>query len=239
MRLPSGGRHDRSALQAALADRILLARRMREAGLGEAVDLEIHENQSVFVSTAQRGVVRVHRGFAYAPDRVLKAIVTFVRPGASRTAVSDAENRLLAFPVHEFVPPRKVRPRVRRSRPTDRADIKRLRKLHHQLNQLHFAGGLQPVPIRISHRMETKLGEITLGFPEVEVAEITVSRKHLDGDGWEEVRHTLLHEMVHQWQAASGMPVDHGEEFRQKARELGISPAAARDVEASGQAGLL
>jgi len=45
--------------------------------------------------------------------------------------------------------------------------------------------------------------------------------------------------MVHQWQAESGMPVDHGEEFRQKARQLGISPAAARDVEASGQAGLL
>lgn len=239
MRLPGGGRYNRSASQAALADRILLARRMREAGLGEAVDLEIHENQSVFVSTAEREVVRIHRGFAYAPDRVLEAIVTFVRPGAGRTAVSDAENRLLAFPVHEFVPPRTVRPRVRRARPTDRADMKRLQKLHHQLNQLHFAGGLKPVPIGISHRMRTKLGEITLGFAEADVAEITVSRKHFDGDGWEEVRHTLLHEMVHQWQAESGMPVDHGAEFRQKARQLGISPAAARDVAASGQAGLL
>ena len=239
MRLPGGGWYNRSASQAALADRILLARRMREAGLGEAVDLEIHENQSVFVSTAEREVVRIHRGFAYAPDRVLEAIVTFVRPGAGRTAVSDAENRLLAFPVHEFVPPRKVRPRVRRARPTDRADIKRLQKLHHQLNQLHFAGGLKPVPIGISHRMRTKLGEITLGFAEADVAEITVSRKHFDGDGWEEVRHTLLHEMVHQWQAESGMPVDHGAEFRQKARQLGISPAAARDVAVSGQAGLL
>ncbi len=239
MRLPGSGRYNRSASQAALADRILLARRMREAGLGEAVDLEIHENLSVLVNTTGRGVVRVHRGFVYAPDRVLEAIVTFVRLGANRTAVSDAEKRLLAFPVHEFVPPRKIRPRVRKARPTDRADTKRLRKLHHQLNQLHFGGGLKPVPIRISHRMKTKLGEITLGFPEADVAEITVSRKHLDGDGWEEVGHTLLHEMVHQWQAESGMPVDHGEEFRQKARQLGISPAAARDVEASGQAGLL
>ena len=237
--MPGSERYNRSASQAALADRILLARRMREVGLGEAVDLEIHENLSVLVNTTGRGAVRVHRGFAYAPDRVLEAIVTFVRPGASRSAARDAEKRVLAFPVHEFVPPRKIRPHVRRARPTDRADIKRLRKLHRQLNQLHFAGGLKPVPIRISHRMRTKLGEITLGFPETHVAEITVSRKHLDGDGWEEVRHTLLHEMVHQWQTESGMPVDHGEEFRQKARQLGISPAAARDVEASGRAGLL
>jgi hypothetical protein len=34
--------------------------------------------------------------------------------------------------------------------------------------------------------------------------------------------------MVHQWQAETGRPVDHGREFRRKARELGIEPLARR-----------
>ena len=42
--------------------------------------------------------------------------------------------------------------------------------------------------------------------------------------------HTLLHEMVHQWQHETGRPVDHGTEFRAKCREVGITPAARRDV---------
>ena len=41
---------------------------------------------------------------------------------------------------------------------------------------------------------------------------------------------TLLHEMVHQWQHETGRVVDHGAEFRRKAREVGITPAARRDV---------
>ena len=38
----------------------------------------------------------------------------------------------------------------------------------------------------------------------------------------------MLHEMVHQWQAESGLSVDHGPTFRRKARELGIEPQAQR-----------
>jgi hypothetical protein len=32
----------------------------------------------------------------------------------------------------------------------------------------------------------------------------------------------LLHEMVHQWQAENGLPVDHGAVFRRKAQEVGV-----------------
>jgi hypothetical protein len=37
-----------------------------------------------------------------------------------------------------------------------------------------------------------------------------------------------LHEMVHQWQAETGLPVDHGASFRRKAREVGVLPGAKR-----------
>jgi hypothetical protein len=55
-----------------------------------------------------------------------------------------------------------------------------------------------------------------------------MSRRHLRHDAWEEVEHTLLHEMVHQWQAETGQPVDHGPGFRRKAREVGALPRARR-----------
>jgi hypothetical protein len=33
---------------------------------------------------------------------------------------------------------------------------------------------------------------------------------------------------VHQWQAETGRPVDHGTEFRRKARQVGITPRTVR-----------
>jgi len=40
--------------------------------------------------------------------------------------------------------------------------------------------------------------------------------------------HTLLHEMVHQWQQECALPVAHDRAFRAKAREVGINPGAVR-----------
>ena len=60
--------------------------------------------------------------------------------------------------------------------------------------------------------------------------EIAISYRHVTRDGWHEAEQTLLHEMIHQWQAESGRPVDHGAMFRQKAREVGVTPRAMRDV---------
>jgi hypothetical protein len=47
------------------------------------------------------------------------------------------------------------------------------------------------------------------------------------------VEHTLLHEMVHQWQAETGIPVDHGPTFRRKARQVGVLPGAKRSLRGS------
>jgi len=57
-----------------------------------------------------------------------------------------------------------------------------------------------------------------------------ISKFHIEHDGWGEVEHTLLHEMVHQWQVESGLALDHGPVFRRKARAVGIVPSAVRDV---------
>ena len=50
---------------------------------------------------------------------------------------------------------------------------------------------------------------------------------------WAEVEETLLHEMVHQWQAETGRAVDHGAEFRRKAREVGGVPRAVAGPKAA------
>jgi hypothetical protein len=103
-----------------------------------------------------------------------------------------------------------------------------LGRLHEALNQAHFDGVLQTIPIRLSGRMRTRLGELRLDRRTCRPVCIGISRRHLRRDGWIAVRETLLHEMVHQWQAETGRPVDHGTEFRRKARQVGITPRAVR-----------
>ena len=62
--------------------------------------------------------------------------------------------------------------------------------------------------------------------------EIAISFRHFRRHGWDEALHTLLHEMVHQWQDETGRPIDHGRDFRRKAREVGVTPAAKRVADA-------
>jgi hypothetical protein len=62
--------------------------------------------------------------------------------------------------------------------------------------------------------------------------EIAISARHCHRDGFASALETLLHEMVHQWQAETGRAVDHGREFRRKAREVGITPRAVADLPA-------
>lgn len=222
----------RKQSEAALADRHLLGSRLRSAGLAGAVIVEVHENASVMVSRTRTGALRVHRGYAYASDHVLEAIVRYITPGAGRVGVKEAENILLSFRVHDYVPPKKIHMRKSRLKTGDRTYIRKLRKLHQALNELHFKTKLSHVPISVSHRMRIRLGEITIADCEPKVVQISLSRAHLERDPWKEVECTLLHEMVHQWQVETGLEADHGREFREMARRVGIQPAATRDVAA-------
>jgi hypothetical protein len=63
--------------------------------------------------------------------------------------------------------------------------------------------------------------------------EIAISRRHIARHPWAEVEHTLLHEMVHQWQAETGLPVDHRAAFRRKAAQVGALPDAKRALMAT------
>jgi hypothetical protein len=132
----------------------------------------------------------------------------------------------MAFPAEEHAPapPRLVR--EPRPRPGDERLLTRLRQLHVELNALHFGGVLSPITILVSSRMRRRLGEVRLDRRTNRAVSIAISRRHIRRDGWAQATATLLHEMIHQWQAETGQPVDHGRRFRRKAVELGIEPSA-------------
>jgi len=213
------------------ADEALLRLRLMEAGIAAERPIEIHENSTVLVSLTPRGVLRLHRGFAYAADKVLQALAAFAHPEAGPADQRRAEQMIVAFPIDRYVR-RRERRRARRElpRPGDRGLLARLRQLHGELNERHFDGKLGRIDLRISSRMRTRLGELTVDAESHRALEIAISRHHVERDPWEEVVHTLLHEMVHQWQVEEGREADHGPGFRRKAREVGIAPVATRDI---------
>ena len=205
----------------------VLAHRLKLLGLREVDRVLTHTNRTVMVSLARR-VLRLHRGYASAPDRVLRAIVRFLDPRVPRVLRRVAEREFLGFPVEEYAPPPERPVRRERPRPGDIMLLQQLTDLHQRLNAAHFGGALGSIPIRLSGRMRTRLGELTMDCRTGRVEEISISRHHIRRHPWSEVEHTVLHEMVHQWQAESGLAVDHGPSFRRTARELGIEPQARR-----------
>ncbi|HEY4649009.1 MAG TPA: SprT-like domain-containing protein [Gemmatimonadales bacterium] len=205
-----------------------LPTRLRELGLAEVDRVLTHTNSTVMLSLSRR-TLRLHRGYAFAPDDVLRAIVQFLNPRVPRVRRRAAEREFLRFPVASYVAlPHRAR-RHERPRTEDRIPLQRLKDAHRALNLLHFGGTLGELPIRLSGRMKSRLGELVVnqdGKPK----EIGMSRRHIRRHDWCEVEHTLLHEMVHQWQAETGLEVDHGPTFRAKAREVGVLAAAKRKV---------
>lgn len=115
-------------------------------------------------------------------------------------------------------------------RGTDADAVRRLAESFQALNARHFGGALPPVPIAVSGRLRRRLGQITIERATGRPLGITIARRHVATHEWREVEETLLHEMVHLWQCASGQRVDHGPRFRAKAREVGVTAAARRTV---------
>jgi hypothetical protein len=221
------GRRDASQLELGFvataprdADELLVC--LRQLGLTRIKRCRLTRNRNVMVSFGG-GDLRVHEGYLNAPEPVLRAIVTFIE-GRTRPDRRAAQRVIVAHPI------RTPRPPARRDR-THAEDVEIAEKLcawHGRYNNRHFHGRLKTVQIRVSRRMKSRLGHYTAGTPGGEPAEIAISRAHLKKHGWEETLHTLLHEMVHQWQDESGHTIDHGSTFRSKCRELGIAPYARR-----------
>lgn len=199
-----------------------LLARLRDLGLRRISRCRLTRNRNVMVSFGG-GVLRVHEGYLSAPEPVLCAIVAFVE-GRTRAERREAQRTIVSFPI------RSPRPPARRER-THADDVEIAEQLcawHERYNQRHFGGSLKAIEIRMSRRMKTRLGHYTASTPGGEAAEIAISRAHLRKHGWQEALHTLLHEMVHQWQDETGHTIDHGATFRAKAREVGIAPYARR-----------
>jgi hypothetical protein len=214
-----------------------LPTRLYLLGLHGVSRVVTHTNRSVMVSIGKRRVLRIHAGYAYASDSVLRAIVRFLDPRLPRSVRRAAERELLAFPVEEYASSGPPRLRQERPRPGDLLLLHRLSQAFDRFNREHFAGKLSTVPLRLSSRMRSRLGELSVDIRTGQPIEIAISRRHIARHQWSEVEHTLLHEMVHQWQAETGLPVDHGPLFREKARQVGVVPGAKRLPEVSGGAG--
>jgi SprT-like family len=195
---------------------------LQHHGLRGVSQVVFTRNRRTMVSLAA-GVLRVHEGFVSAPPAVHAAIATFAtsRNRAKRMAARDV---IVAHPVPVRAPKR----RPTTQHPDDAAMAARLTLLHAQLNLEHFDGVLEPLEILVSRRLKRRLGHYAIRAQNGGRGEIVISRGHVRRDGWAEAVHTLLHEMVHQWQDETGRPVDHGTGFRAKCRAVGIAPAATR-----------
>jgi hypothetical protein len=210
-----------------------LPERLVALGLKDVERVVTHANQAVMLTLSRR-VLRIHRGYAFAPDEVLQAVIRFLDPRVPRRLRRAAEREFLEFPVQTYAPSTPRSRRQERARPGDLRLIHRLRALHRELNERHFDGQLPEIPIRLSTRMKRRLGELAIDRSTGKAAEITLSRRHIARHPWAEVGHTMLHEMVHQWQAENGVRVDHGPGFRSKAREVGVLPRSQRKLAGDG-----
>ncbi|MFL5640467.1 MAG: SprT-like domain-containing protein [Gemmatimonadaceae bacterium] len=203
-----------------------LTARLQRLGLGSQYRVRLTTNRTVVVSYSG-GELRIHNSFLSASEDVWKAIITFVH-GRNRVARREARRTILDFPLAWTDSPRRKRA-PERTNPADQPLIRELSRWHNAYNEERFGGSLRSIPIRISRRMKSRLGHYSPAGEGCE-PEIVLSRRHIRRDGWEEALHTLLHEMVHQWQDEQGLVVDHGASFRAKARAVGITPLACRAV---------
>jgi predicted SprT family Zn-dependent metalloprotease len=94
--------------------------------------------------------------------------------------------------------------------------LEQAQHLYTELNQIHFANTLPACAIELSHRLTRTAGKI---WPRAKLMRLSIPyHSHY---GIEELKHTILHEMVHLWLHEQGLPNGHTPLFRQKLSELG------------------
>src|ERR1041385_3376197 len=91
MRTPQKDEPRRRSVVASLR----LSARLYRLGLPRHKPVVPHTNRRVLVSLTTRGALRVHAGYAAAPDEVLSAIVRWARPRVrSAEHTSELQSRL-------------------------------------------------------------------------------------------------------------------------------------------------
>jgi hypothetical protein len=97
-----------------------LVTRLRAEGLPLTIPVSTHTNLRTMVSFNHRNGLRVHSGYAAAPDAVIAAIVEWARPWMPRARRKAASRVLLGFPVHQHAAPsRKPSRRPEAAQPGD------------------------------------------------------------------------------------------------------------------------
>ena len=96
-------------------------------------------------------------------------------------------------------------------------DVAELQLLFAQYNLMYFAGEIPSHRIAYNARFSNLAGRVTYKPPLIEL-----SPKHLV-DKPEELRETLLHEMIHAWLHSRGENPGHTPAFKKKMRELGLT----------------
>jgi hypothetical protein len=192
--------------------------------------LVLTRNRRVMVSVGEGGrTLRLNECFRDAPATVLRAVGLLYAAG-NQKGRSQAREELREFLASRSsaTPPRR---RARRIPTADRPHLERLRAEFERVNRDHFAGALPTVPIYLSGRMRRRNGHFCIS-----PLEIVLSRRLCTEAAAGEVEQTLRHEMIHLWQHVNGKEPDHGREFRQWARRLGVHPRATRAVRWGGVA---
>jgi len=100
--------------------------------------------------------------------------------------------------------------------PDELPGVADLQILFAQYNFVHFDGEIPTYRIAYNARFSNVAGRITYKPPLIEL-----SPKHLRGKV-DELRETLLHEMIHAWLHARGENPGHTPTFKRKMRELGL-----------------
>jgi predicted SprT family Zn-dependent metalloprotease len=96
-------------------------------------------------------------------------------------------------------------------------DVAELQLLFAQYNFLYFNGEIPTYRIAYNARFSNCAGRITYKPKPL----IELSPKHLKGQ-LQELRDTLLHEMIHAWLHARGENPGHTARFKAKMKELGL-----------------
>lgn len=201
----------------------ILLEDLRRRGLERIERLALTRNRAVIVSV--RGFdLRVHEAFVDAAEEYREAIVAFVM-ARRRSDRAAARERLVVIPLpvsstHAPRPPLATDP-------ADAPLLAWLAERHAELNRDRFRGALGEVRFRVSRRMRRRLGHYAPGGAG-RLGEIALSARHLRRDGRDAALGTLLHEMVHQWQHETGLPLDHGPAFRGMCRTVGAPSRALR-----------
>lgn len=213
---------------------------LRRHGATGLESVRLRANRSTIWSLTKAGrQLNLHRAFAAAPTSLLRRFVVIVNEGGLASAASRAASAELAAwaPLHRDLA--RVRSEAASaSEAGGRRGVsccgtpgqrRYLDKLYGYLNRTRFGGRLpQEVPIRLSNRMKSRLGQMVPG--EIEgrrrVLEVALNIDlMLRGNGRARVD-TLVHEMAHVADWLFDGEVGHGPTWKRWAREAGCEATA-------------